>query len=284
MDEDKYEPIGTLPVVGDVIEYPRGSFHGKKFKVTALDENILGPHATCKEGWTFRIAEFESGEYRVLKRKSTHRIYLAGKMSGLPNHNFDTFNHAAKCLRSQGHTVFNPAESFDGKQDLDRAEYFRHDLVELTKCQSIAVLPGWEDSEGALTELMCGLQLGLPIKELRLDEQEWVIGFDVDRNLILDELNLWSERPYGRHYIPSHVTIYKGKGGEAYWIDHKVDGKLYHTSAIMPDWCVSTFDLDYIKGLTNVIEGEEASEVYSKFTSAKRIRDGYTWIERNTEF
>lgn len=91
------------------------------------------------------------------------RVYLSGPMTGLPDHNFPAFNEVAAALRAGGRTVFNPAESFDGKTDLSRREYFQHDFTELDKCSVVALLPGWEKSEGALSEVFAALQMQLPI-------------------------------------------------------------------------------------------------------------------------
>lgn len=102
------------------------------------------------------------------------RIYLAGPMQGYPEFNFPTFNAVAWALRQRGHEVFNPAE-----KDIER-----HGGVDISKgndagsldhvktqhgfslrqalsedlnyiCHSanaIAMLPGWEKSNGAQAE------------------------------------------------------------------------------------------------------------------------------------
>lgn len=109
-------------------------------------------------------------------------FYLAGPMTGIPNFNFPAFNAAAKHLRSQGHRVFNPAE-----RDLERHNgvdisannpkgdpalaakvhgfSLRDALADDTafickEADSIAMLPGWEKSNGARAEHALAIALG----------------------------------------------------------------------------------------------------------------------------
>lgn len=106
-------------------------------------------------------------------------IYLAGPMRGIPEFNFPAFHEAAAKLRELGHIVFNPAERDEkahGKGvnqsatgNLDDIKHtgfsLREALAVDTKfiCEeadTIALLPGWEDSKGARAERALGEALG----------------------------------------------------------------------------------------------------------------------------
>lgn len=117
------------------------------------------------------------------------KIYLAGKMRGLPNFNFPTFMHAAKKLRHEGHLVFNPAERDNErygtniskhnktgdetklveKYGFDLRVALHDDLTFICReADAIAMLPGWETSKGANAEWHTANALGLEI--IYLDE------------------------------------------------------------------------------------------------------------------
>jgi len=90
-------------------------------------------------------------------------IYLAGPMTGLPDHNFPAFRAAAERLQQAGWEVVNPADNFGGRTDLPRGSYLRADVVLLLQCDAMAMLPGWADSRGAKLEYLLGRELGMPI-------------------------------------------------------------------------------------------------------------------------
>lgn len=116
-------------------------------------------------------------------------IYLAGPMRGYKDFNFPAFMQAAKELRSQGHTVFNPAER-DLERDIeegreptwqsetgdisaaeakgfDRRLAITDDLTYIIqKADAIALLPGWETSKGANAEFWTAKFLDLEVIEL----------------------------------------------------------------------------------------------------------------------
>lgn len=100
------------------------------------------------------------------------RIYLAGPMTGLPDFNYPAFNSAAKELRARGHEVINPAENFQGRQDLPREFYMIKALQTLSSVafiiETVVLLPRWETSAGAQLEVHAAEEMG--IKVLRLEE------------------------------------------------------------------------------------------------------------------
>jgi len=95
------------------------------------------------------------------------KIYLAGPMTGHPQHNFPLFNHVAVKLRTLGHEVMNPAdltistygtiEQFEQAPEDERIKVVRSLLArELSwiclHADAVYLLPGWENSFGARAE------------------------------------------------------------------------------------------------------------------------------------
>jgi hypothetical protein len=91
------------------------------------------------------------------------RLYLSGPMTGLPLFNFPKFHEYALILRHRGHVVTNPAENFDGRQDLPRWMYLELAYEQVPKSDAVAVLPGWGASMGAWGEIRIARDLNLPI-------------------------------------------------------------------------------------------------------------------------
>lgn len=89
------------------------------------------------------------------------RIYLAGKMTGLPENNYPAFHAEAARLRAIGFRVENPAEN---QQQVDWQSYMRVAIAQLVKCDAIALLPGWQSSRGALIENGLAVSLGIPAR------------------------------------------------------------------------------------------------------------------------
>ena len=93
-------------------------------------------------------------------------IYLSGPMTGLPDFNYPAFNEAAKTLRDLGSYVFNPAECFNGKQDLPKEEYMRADIKAVLEATVVVTLDGWENSSGAQLEVEVAKAIGTPVISL----------------------------------------------------------------------------------------------------------------------
>ncbi len=115
------------------------------------------------------------------------RVYLAGRMRGVPEFNFPAFHAGAATLRARGYEVFNPAEhdaaqygeGFEKENDTgDETLAWRQcgfslrrvlasDLAWIcAEADAVALLPGWEQSLGASAERATAVALGLEIIEL----------------------------------------------------------------------------------------------------------------------
>lgn len=81
--------------------------------------------------------------------KPTIIIYIAGKMTGLPDLGREKFNAAEKWLRELGYNVLNPACLPVG---LPSKCYMPICLAMLEQADGILLLDGWEDSPGAQIE------------------------------------------------------------------------------------------------------------------------------------
>lgn len=107
------------------------------------------------------------------------KLYIAGPMTGYPDHNFSAFYEAARVLRSRGYAVVSPAElDADGSDDLDHAAldqvpwdwYLRRDIKLLVDCDGIFMLPGWSGSRGAQLERHIAISLGMQVLDMKLEE------------------------------------------------------------------------------------------------------------------
>lgn len=96
------------------------------------------------------------------------KIYVAGPMSGYPEFNFPAFFSTSERLRSEGWTVFNPAEKegetlskesrktgdsvLAAEQGFNFREVYAWDVLNVIEADAIYMLPGWEQSPGARGE------------------------------------------------------------------------------------------------------------------------------------
>jgi len=89
------------------------------------------------------------------------KIYLAGRIRGVRNYQM-IFADAAKKLREQGHSVFNPAAA---GQDDGRPlwKIMAHLLPQLCESEAIALQRGWWRSGGCRIEFLLAKYLGLKI-------------------------------------------------------------------------------------------------------------------------
>ena len=101
------------------------------------------------------------------------RIYIAGPMRGKPRFNFDAFDRAAARLAAHGYDAINPAdmdrslglnpERDEATPDFLRKAAHRDAKALVNDADGVALLPGWQQSIGAMRELVLAEMMDLPI-------------------------------------------------------------------------------------------------------------------------
>ena len=89
------------------------------------------------------------------------KIYIAGPMTGLPEHNFPAFEKAADHLRNTGNwdEVVSPREHANLNKNWQ--DSMRVALGLLIQCDAIYLLNGWGVSRGAVIERNVAEALGM---------------------------------------------------------------------------------------------------------------------------
>lgn len=88
------------------------------------------------------------------------RVYLAGKVSGLPTGEvYIKFAQAEFWLREKGYEIVNPLRLCSAGWTWERC--MKVCLAELMKCDAICLLKDWGESRGARLEFFVASQLGL---------------------------------------------------------------------------------------------------------------------------
>ncbi len=100
------------------------------------------------------------------------RVYLSGPITGLSEEEYTRrFATAERHYEAAGYEVVNPVTI---GQELQKTnphpsyeDYMKADLEALATCTHIALLDGWEQSEGAQYEKREALKLGLEIMQYK---------------------------------------------------------------------------------------------------------------------
>lgn len=112
-------------------------------------------------------AEMTTTESMDQQYVATTKIYVAGPMTGYENFNYQAFDDAATRLRALGYSVLSPSEieGDEGAGSRTWDWYMRRALTMLLQCDAVAVLPGWQESKGAVIETELAKKLGMQVEE-----------------------------------------------------------------------------------------------------------------------
>lgn len=90
------------------------------------------------------------------------KVYLSGPMTGIPEFNYPAFHATTAKLRAAGYEVVNPAE-VNPDASLSWQQCLREDIKHLCDCEALALMPGWQNSQGAHLEMHIAHRLGIKI-------------------------------------------------------------------------------------------------------------------------
>lgn len=90
-----------------------------------------------------------------------HKIYLSGKITGMETEAKYVFAAAEEKLKKEypDSKIINPMKLDHSQHNKSWEAYMKVCIIELCKCDMIAMLPNWQDSRGANMELEIATQL-----------------------------------------------------------------------------------------------------------------------------
>ena len=127
-----------------------------------------------------------------MHKNPTNTFYLSGPMTGHDDFNFPKFHQVAKMLRKSGYSVFNPAESFEGRTDLAWTTYMEADYDAILDSSAVMVMEGWESSIGCVMELLVAVSTGKNVFLYKNDGNHKRLFKDTDnaRQIVTDIMNM----------------------------------------------------------------------------------------------
>ena len=117
------------------------------------------------------------------------KVYISGPITDndpvIVERNIKKLYEAAKKFRIMGFEVINPDElqTIEEKKRFEWEDFMKVDLIEMFKCDFVAVLPNWESSRGCNLELFNASSVRMPIIDaVRLSEIK--ISYSVTKKII----------------------------------------------------------------------------------------------------
>ena len=109
---------------------------------------------------------------REPQRPSKLVVYVAGayraKNGRTVNENIQAAKEVAITIWESGHVALCPhlnTANFEDASALPDDVYLEGDLLLLTRCDALMLVPGWQESEGAVRERSFAIAYGIPVYE-----------------------------------------------------------------------------------------------------------------------
>jgi hypothetical protein len=89
------------------------------------------------------------------------KVFISGKIKGVPEYNAPAFKSAEEQLTAQGHAVFNPVKLHPADPTMFDAEDYLHCCFSMIdRCDTVYFLSSWSESPGARLELDYAIEHG----------------------------------------------------------------------------------------------------------------------------
>lgn len=89
-------------------------------------------------------------------------LYIAGPMTGHPEFNYPAFHALQAQLEEAGYKVLNPARVPEPCENATWEDWMAATFPLLLQAEGVALLPGWEKSQGARIEYAVARERGIP--------------------------------------------------------------------------------------------------------------------------
>ncbi|MBA3828660.1 MAG: DUF4406 domain-containing protein [Taibaiella sp.] len=90
------------------------------------------------------------------------KIFIAGKVTGLPQHQVkEKFSRAANDLSGKGYKVVSP--DYLEQENSNWEDITRENIRHMLDCEEVHLLPCWQESRGAQLERDIAIRLGMNV-------------------------------------------------------------------------------------------------------------------------
>lgn len=107
--------------------------------------------------------KLSNGQKTPIRNKTA---YISGPITGIVDLNRPAFEHLESILTGKGYKVVNPHKLHDPNKIETWDHYMRVDVEALLKCGFCVMLPGWQNSTGAIFEYITAETLNIPVIDI----------------------------------------------------------------------------------------------------------------------
>lgn len=173
-------------------------------------------------------------------------VYLSGPMRGYSNDNFDEFNRLEEQWGLMGWIVINPARNATiaaaskkiSVTELNRHDLMRADIEALLEADAIAMLKGWEGSEGANTEYRIAIDLKLDVYDAETGDLLPTPKQQMEANILQEAQTVvygTRQRDYGHPKVNLDIIGRKWAVTLYHWLNTTKVNELYVNTDKFPD-------------------------------------------------